>query len=95
MLIDAPLLYESGFDKRCATVVCVTAPLEVRLSRIEKRDHIDRASALARIRTQISEEILRERADYEICNDGNTDPAEQVDKILAALRDRFASIQRS
>lgn len=95
VLIDAPLLYESGFDKRCAAVVCVTAPLEVRLSRIKKRDHIDRASALARIRTQISEEILRERADYEICNDGNTDPTEQVDKILAALRDRFASIQRS
>lgn len=91
VLIDAPLLYESGFDKRCAAVVCVTAPLEVRLVRIEGRDRIDRASAMARIRTQISEEILRERADYEICNDGNTDPSGQVDEILSALRRRFAS----
>lgn len=93
ILIDAPLLYESGFDKRCAAVVCVTAPVEVRLSRIEKRDGIDRASAVNRIRTQIAEEILRERADYEIHNDGNTDPEGKVNEILLALRERFASVQ--
>ncbi len=91
VLIDAPLLYESGFDKRCVAVICVTAPLEVRLSRIEKRDGINREAAMARIRTQISEEILRKRVDYEICNDEKTDLEEQVEKILVSLRERFYS----
>lgn len=90
VLIDAPLLYESGFDKKCAAVICVTAPLALRLARIEKRDGITAEAAMARIRTQLDEDTLTSRADYVIINDGNTETLEtQVTEVIHALRKRF------
>ena len=40
VLIDAPVLFESGFDKMCDVTLCVTAPMEEKLARIMKRDGI-------------------------------------------------------
>ena len=73
VLIDAPLLYESGFDKKCEAAVCVTAPEETVISRIMKRDGISRDAALARLKTQISAEELSSRADFVIANDCEKD----------------------
>lgn len=91
VLIDAPLLFESGFDQKCAAVICVTAPLDVRIKRIENRDGISASAAMERIRTQLSEDTLRERADYIICNDGSREMLEkQVDSVIASLKERFS-----
>ena len=38
IILDAPLLYESGGDILCSKVIAVTAPLDVRLERIMNRD---------------------------------------------------------
>lgn len=73
VLIDAPLLYESGFDKKCEAVVCVTAPEETVISRIMQRDGISREAALARLKTQISSEELSSCADFVIANDCEKD----------------------
>ncbi len=90
VLIDAPLLYESGIYKKCAAVICVTAPLAVRLARIEKRDGITEEAAMARIRIQIDEDTLRARADYVIVNDGDAESLDaQVTDVMNALRKRF------
>ncbi len=72
LVIDAPLLFESGLDIRCDIVVALISPLEVRLERIMARDTITRDEALARITRQISEEELVSRSDYVICNDEDT-----------------------
>ncbi len=94
VLIDAPLLYESGFDKKCAVVICVTAPLAIRLARIEKRDGITEEAAMARIRTQIDEDTLVSRADYVIVNDGDKESLEmQVDDVITSLQRRFPAAQ--
>ena len=94
VLIDAPLLYESGFDKKCAAVICVTAPLAIRLVRIEKRDGITKEAAMARIRTQIDEDTLVSRADYVIVNDGDKESLEmQVDDVITSLQRRFPAAQ--
>ena len=71
VLIDAPLLYESGFDRLCAAVVCVTAPEEVLIRRIMARDGIGRTDAEKRLATQKPTEELEERADYRIDNAGD------------------------
>lgn len=87
VLIDAPLLYESGFDRHCAAVICVTAPEEVRLARIMKRDGIDRNSAEKRLATQLSAETLLNRADYVIENDADRETLyRRVDRVIADLR---------
>lgn len=68
VLFDAPLLFESGFDKRCDLIVCVVAPLPVRVARLMARDGITEAQAHARIRTQIPDEELIHRCDAVIYN---------------------------
>lgn len=70
-VLDAPTLYESGFDRECDTVLAVTADEETRISRIIARDGIDRKSALARIHAQKDENFYTSRADYVIKNDGS------------------------
>lgn len=71
ILIDAPVLFESGFDRFCAAVVCVTAPEELLIERIIKRDGLDRASAELRLKSQIPREELEAKAQYVIENDAD------------------------
>ncbi|MBP3378305.1 MAG: dephospho-CoA kinase [Clostridia bacterium] len=89
VLVDAPLLYESGFDAKCERVVCVSAPEETVIARIMKRDGISRDAAVQRLSTQISASDLSSRADYVIVNDCDKDTlirrvkdcAEELNKI--------------
>ena len=68
VLIDAPVLYESGFDRMCEQVVCVTAPEDVIVSRIMKRDGLSEDDAKKRLASQKSREELEGRADVVIDN---------------------------
>ena len=70
-IVDAPLLFESGFDKECEVIVSVIADTELRLLRIEKRDGISREDARRRICSQLSDTELKKRSDYQIINNGD------------------------
>ena len=52
-VIDAPLLFESGFDKKCDVIIAATAPEETLVERIVARDRIDVAAALRRLAVQL------------------------------------------
>ncbi|MBQ5633742.1 MAG: dephospho-CoA kinase [Clostridia bacterium] len=69
-IIDAPLLFESGFDRECNIIISVIAPKEERIKRIMARDNLTSAEAEARIRSQKSDEFLKARSHYLIYNDG-------------------------
>ncbi len=82
VLIDAPLLFESGLDKRCDKVIAVIAPINIRIERICRRDGISPEVARARINAQLSDEILLARADYIIENKGDSDLlCKRIDEI--------------
>ena len=85
VLIDAPELYESGFDKKCARVVCVTAPEDVSIRRITERDGLSPADAKRRLDAQMSNEELRARADYAVENDGSPAIFDRVARCAAEL----------
>ena len=68
VIIDAPLLFESGFDKECDVTVCVIADSDVRIARIMKRDNISSDVANARISSQISNDLLVQMCDHSIDN---------------------------
>ena len=70
VLVDAPQLYESGFDTECDYVVAVLAPRDVRLSRIVARDELDEARAAARMDAQKDDDFFRQHADVILMNDG-------------------------
>ena len=71
-IVDAPLLFESGFDKECDVVISVVADKEIRLKRIMRRDKIDRESAEARINSQLSDDEIIARSDFVIVNSLDT-----------------------
>lgn len=83
--MESAILYESGADKLVDRVVVVTAPEEVRIERIMKRDGITREKALQWIARQWPQELVRKRADVEIVNDGKAELAPQIDELLKAL----------
>lgn len=85
-LVDAPLLYESGYDAKCDKVIAVLAPMEIRKSRIIARDGLSEERAVARLNMQKADGFYTSKAEYVIINDG--DPAmltEQVRRIVADL----------
>lgn len=63
-VLDAPALFESGADKLCDKTMAVTAPQDLRLERIMKRDRIGREQALSRICAQHGEDFYTKRADF-------------------------------
>lgn len=83
--MESAILYESGADKLIDKVVVVTAPEEVRIQRVMSRDGITREKAQQWIARQWPQEQVRERADYEIVNDGQADLDAQVERLLQSL----------
>lgn len=73
VLIDAPLLFESGFDKLCEKTVCVTADEQTVIERIIKRDGISREDALKRLASQIPADEIAKKCSYIIANDCEKD----------------------
>ena len=71
VIVDAPLLFESMFDRLCTEIVCVVADEKVRISRIVERDGISEQNAFLRIRTQLPDSYLLEKSNYSITNNGS------------------------
>ena len=86
VIIDAPLLFESGFDKECDATICVISDESYRIDRIIKRDSLTRDTAIKRIKTQISNDDLKKMCTYCICNNGTKedlyDSVFELNKII-------------
>ena len=68
--IDAIALFEGGLADLCDVTVAVTAPAEVRVQRLMKRDNISEDYARSRIAAQHDETWFRERCDWTLENNG-------------------------
>ena len=66
VVLDVPLLIESGLHKRCDSVILVTANIETRYARIMKRDGLSRREARARIAAQMPQWKKKRYAEYRI-----------------------------
>ena len=85
VLVDAPQLFESGFDAECDVILVVLASREVRLSRIMVRDGLDEVRATARLDAAKPDSFFREHADAVICNNGDIEDMEdEVRQLLTA-----------
>jgi dephospho-CoA kinase len=81
-VIDAPMLIESGMNKRCGRVWLVTTPDKIKIERIMKRDNITRETAQTRIAAR-NEAYLADKADEIINNDGSMEQLKlEVEKKL-------------
>ena len=81
-VVDAPLLFESGFDSECDVTVAVVANTETRIARIMARDGISREKAELRIASQHTDEWLIENSDFVVRNDNGISLLEEQVKII-------------
>ena len=88
--MESAILFDSGFYRRIHLdfVVCVTAPIPVRIQRIMQRDHIPAEKAQRWIDAVMPQEELAARSDFEIVNDGEQDIDAQVRKLLDIINNK-------
>lgn len=85
-MVDAPVLYESGFDSECDIVLCVIADTETRIQRIVSRDGISKEAAKSRIDSQLTNEELISRCDYSINNNSDIENLKrEVDRVIKQI----------
>lgn len=85
--LESAILFESHFHMRVHFnyIVCVTAPLEVRLQRVMLRDGISRDKALEWMNRQLSQEEKMAQSDFCIENNGQDDLNLQIDRLLKEI----------
>jgi dephospho-CoA kinase len=89
VVLDVPLLFESGMDTGLAEVVVVYVPFGVQLARLMGRDGLSEAAARTRIAAQLDLEIKRRRATIVIDNGGSREETRrQVARLYDDLRTR-------
>ena len=86
--VDAPQLFEAGFDRRCDCIIAVTAPENELLARITARDGITREAAKARLSAQYDEAFFRTHCTYVIENNGTRAALQaRIREILSSIRE--------
>jgi len=87
VILDVPLLFETGGHAHVDAVIAVHAPHDVRRERVLKRPGMTDAKLEAIIARQTPDSVKLEKADYIVETSGGFDDArQQVGKIIEALR---------
>lgn len=85
VILDAPLLFETGLDALCDHTVAVVADEAVRLARITARDGISEEAAKKRMAVQPDTAFYAARADILLYNNGDRSPAMLAADLLAQI----------
>lgn len=75
VILDAPLLFETGLDALCDHTAAIVADDSVRLARITARDAISEEEAKKRMAVQPDTAFYAARADILLYNNGDKTPA--------------------
>ncbi len=71
IIIDAPLLFEAGYEKECDLTVALIAPAEDRLARLCARDSRPAEALRARMAAAPADSFYTSRADMTVVNSGD------------------------
>jgi dephospho-CoA kinase len=85
-VLDIPLLFETGGDKRCDAVVVVSAPADVQRMRVFDRPGMDEQKFAAILAKQMPDAEKRSRADFVV------DTSKGFDAARAQVRDILARV---
>ena len=87
VIVDVPLLFETGGDKHVDHIVVVTAPASVQRKRVMARDGMSEALFESLLSRQMADKEKRARADNLIFTDKGLESArKQVQDIINKLR---------
>ena len=91
ILLDVPLLFETGMDSLCDRVILITADRDTRIRRVTERDGCSPEAVAARIRNKMSDEEKAAKADAVVDNSGSReDLYGQLDEIIRGLKPQAA-----
>lgn len=82
VVLDVPLLFETGLDRLADETVCVSAPLPVQLKRLMTRNGLTEEQAMARIQSQMPLSDKEKLADRTISTDR---PLEELRTLMGRL----------
>lgn len=85
VVLDAPLLFETGLDALCDHTAAIVADEAVRLARITARDGISEEEAKKRMAVQPDTAFYAARADILLYNNGDRSPAMLAADLLAQI----------
>ena len=87
VVMDVPLLFETGGDRHVDKIVVVTAPARVQRQRVLARSGMTEELFQALLERQTPDKAKRQKADFLIFTDKGLDHArEQVNTVLSKLR---------
>jgi dephospho-CoA kinase len=86
---EAAILFESGADKGLDKIIAVSAPVELRVKRVQERDGLDTETILSRMKNQFPQEEVIRRSNFIIENDGINLILPQIVSILKQLHNDF------
>ncbi len=66
---EAAIMFESGAYKDMDSIITISAPIDIRIKRVIKRDNVERKQVENRIKNQMNEEERIKKSDYIIYND--------------------------
>lgn len=89
VVLDIPLLFETGGDKDMDAVVCATAPPEIQRDRVLARGTMTEAQFNAILAKQMPDAEKRSRADYVIVTDTLEHARQQAQTIITDIKDRL------
>jgi dephospho-CoA kinase len=96
VVLDIPLLFETGGNKRADAILVVSAPADVQRARVLARGQMTEAEFEAILARQVPDAIKREQADFVIDTSlGFAHAEERVDEILSQLRHRIANAREA
>lgn len=86
VVVDAPLLFEAGLEKKADVLIVVRASQKNQIKRIQKKSSLTRLAIVKRIQSQIPLRQKARRADFVIDNDGTVkETRKQVARIRRQL----------
>ncbi len=82
---ESAILFESGSHLDCDKIISVTAPVEIRIDRVMRRDGVTRRQVLQRIGSQITDSDRAAKSDFVIDNTHLEEAEKQAKEILKNL----------
>lgn len=89
VVMESALLFESGMNKAVDKIIVVSAPEDIKIARLQKRDSLSEAEIRQRMKSQCSDAEKLRQADYIITNGPKDDVNIQIFKVLDSIQDQL------